>query len=105
MYSNVYAINVVGRGSNKEIIKDIDEALEKEENEIWYQAPFLLKDVKKDDKGRPFIISDHSGRDQKYYLKHYPRKRLLAMHDFTPEEKKIREEIKETKDPAFKVIL
>ena len=34
MYSNVYAINVVGRGSNKEIIKDIDEALEKEENEI-----------------------------------------------------------------------
>ena len=47
------------------------------------------KDVKQDEKGRYYIISDHSRRkDQKFYLIHYPRKRLLAVHDFTPKEKK-----------------
>ena len=56
-----------------------------------------------------YIISDHSKRkDQKFYLKHYPRKRLLTMHDFTPKEKKMREEVKNIKnvrDANYKVFL
>ena len=85
--------------TDSEINNIINNNLEEEENELRYQTPFLHRDVKKDEKGRPYILSDHSRRkDQKYYLKQYPSKRLLAMHDFTPKEKKMREEIKETKD-------
>ena len=66
----------------------------------------MHKEVKQGEKGRYYIISDHSRRrDKKFYLKHYPRKRLLAMHDFTPKEKEMREDIKNVKIAKYKALL
>ena len=74
--------------THEEITKGIDDSLKEKENKLIYGTPFLPKDVKQDDKGRYYVISDDSNRkDRKFYLKHYSRKRLFEKHDFTPEEK------------------
>ena len=56
-------------GSDREIVNCINDDLEEEENELRYQAPFLHRDVKKNEKGRPYIIFDHSRRkDKKFFF-------------------------------------
>ena len=53
---------------NEKKTKGIDDSLEEEENELIYGPPFLPKDVKKDEKGRSYVISDNSNRrDRKFY--------------------------------------
>ena len=89
--------------SNEKITKGIDDSLKEEENELIYGTPFLHKDVKQDEKGRYYVISDDSNRrDRKFYLNHYPRKRLLEKYDFTPEEKQMRAVIFHTKNVLHK---
>ena len=59
--------------SDEDLIVGIDLYLKEEENKLRYGAPFSHKNVKQDEKGRCYIISDHSRRrDKKFYLKHYP---------------------------------
>ena len=62
----------------------------------------MLKKMKKEDIILFLIIVEEI---KKFYLKHYPRKRLLAMHDFTPEKKEMREVIKNVKDAKYKALL
>ena len=88
---------------NEKIGKSIDDSLKEEETELIYGTPFSPKDVKKDEKRRSYVISDDSNRrDRKFYLKHYPTKRLLEKHDFTPEEKHLRAEIFHAKNVLYK---
>ena len=65
--------------SDLNLVFEIHQYLVKEENELKYGVPFLHNQVEKDKKGRSYIISDLSRRkDKKFYLNHYPKKKLLS---------------------------
>ena len=52
---------------------------EEEENELRYHAPFLHKEVKQDEKGRYYIISDYSRiRDKKILFKTLSKKKITC---------------------------
>ena len=100
-YNYIIKMTLYDPGYNilkKDLTFVMNSYLEKEESKLKYGSPFLHEDVKQDEKGRYYIISDYSKRkDKKFYLKHYPRKRLLETYK--------RKNIREENDAKYKASL